>query len=76
MGNSNFIYYKLSSIMGPMTTNTDDGNAVMGFTVKVRTVTTSGQSGQLARVEVNVLCFDALIQCTETKPEELVWIYA
>lgn len=62
--------------MGPVTTNTEEGNAVMGFTIKVRRVTTGSQSDQPAQIEVCVLCFNALIQCTETKPEELVWIYA
>lgn len=60
--------------MGPVTTTTDAGNAVMRFTKSQESCT--GDKVSLARVEVCVLCFDTLIQCTEIKPERLIWIYA
>lgn len=51
----------------------DAGNAVMGSAAKSQESST-GDEVTLPGFK-SVLCFDALIQCTEIKPERSVWIY-
>lgn len=67
------LYINLPRIIGLVTAVRDARNAVMGSTVSQESSTDDEITLPGSK---SVLCVDALIQCTEIKPEMSVWIYA